>query len=68
MNPVIEAIIEEQIASLRSSESIFVQQRAEALASAQNLSTQEPGALTRVEELQDALDTLQAATAPSDKP
>jgi len=60
VNPIIEAIMTEQIAGLKASAGVFVQHRADALAAAQAAEVNEAGALARAAELQSALDQLRA--------
>lgn len=68
MNPIIEAILTEQIAGLRASATTFVQQRAASLAAAQSASVQEGGATARADELQAALDAYRAEHPVPDEP
>lgn len=60
MDPLIEAVLTEQIAGLRASAGVFVRQRADALAAAEAAAVAEAGAIARAAELQDALDRLRA--------
>lgn len=64
MDPIIEAIIVEQIAGLRASAGVYVQHRADALAAAQAAEVAESGALARAAELQSSLDALRSSLAP----
>ncbi|MDQ1113925.1 hypothetical protein QE418_003373 [Microbacterium testaceum] len=65
---LIEAILEEQIAGLRQTASLYVQQRAEALAAAQQSQVAEAGVLARVASVQAALDALRAEHPNTDVP
>lgn len=66
MDPLIESILTEQIAGLRASAGVFVQQRAQALAAAENASVQEAGVNARADELQASLDALRSQFPPEE--
>lgn len=57
---LITDLLTEQIASLRASAAVYVQQRADALASAEAAAVQIVGATARAEQLQAALDDYRA--------
>lgn len=68
MDPLIEAVLTEQIAGLRASAGVFVRQRADALAAAEAAAVQEAGALARATEIQTALDRLRAEYPEPEEP
>ncbi|MFF0912006.1 hypothetical protein ACFWZW_15070, partial [Microbacterium enclense] len=61
---LIESVMQEQIAGLRASAAMFLQQRADALSQAQASETSAAGATARAEALEAALSDYLALSAP----
>lgn len=66
MDPLLMSAITEQIAGLRATATVFIRQRADALAAAEAAATQEAGATARADALQAALDALRAIITPTE--